>query len=128
MVAPLTVDATGWFISVLTDAVTARVAAETPSDLESQVPFLRVVRIGGPDDGVTLDEPTMAFHTYGTSQKAANQLAYDVKVAVYGLRGIVHNGAVLTAARSLSGPSWAAVENQNLRHAVLLMQARIKSA
>lgn len=128
MVAPLTVDITGWFISALADAVTARVGAETPGDLETQVPFLRVVRIGGPDDGVVLDEPTMAFHTFAASQKAANQLGYDVKAAVYGLRSIVHNGAVLTSARTLSGPSWASVENQNLRHAVTLMQARIKTA
>jgi hypothetical protein len=125
MTAPLTVDVTGWFIAALDAALTARVGAETPADLETQVPFLRVLRIGGPDDGVILDEPTMAFHGFAASQKAANQLCYETKAAVYALRGVVRSGAVLTIARTLSGPSWADVTNQNLAHAVLLMQARI---
>lgn len=126
-IAPLTVDVTGWLIANLDAALTARVGSETPGDLQAEVPFVRVVRIGGPDDGVILDEPTFGLHCFATDQAGANALGYQVIRAVYDMRGNPSNGAVMTAARKLSGPSWANVEDQNLAHAVVLMQTRIKT-
>jgi hypothetical protein len=126
-IAPLTVDVTGWMIASLDAALDSRVAAQTPVDLQSQVPLVRVVRIGGPDDGVILDEPTFGFHCFASDQAGANALGYQVIRAVYDMRGKPSTGAVMTAARKLSGPSWANVEDQNLAHAVVLMQARIKT-
>jgi hypothetical protein len=127
--APLMVDVTGWFISGLATALSpVRVGSRTPADPDGTltwVPFVRVVRIGGPDDGITLDAPTMAFHTFATGQQSANDLGLRVRAAVYAMRGPARDGAVLAHARTLSGPSWASTENQNLAHAVLLMQARI---
>lgn len=131
MTAPLTVDVTGWLITRLAAALTATVDSETPGDTvgnSSWVPFVRVVRIGGPNDGYILDIPTVAFHCFAASQQAANQLGYTVISTVNALRGAVHDGAVITRTATLSGPSWAAVENQNLRHTVVLMQIRIKTA
>lgn len=123
------VDVTGWFIGGLTSALTpVRVGSVTPADPTGAltwIPFVRVLRIGGPDDGFILDEPTMAFHAFAGSQQAANDLALRTRAAVYAMRGQSRDGAVLTIARTLSGPAWAPVENQNLAHTVLLMQARI---
>lgn len=127
MTAPLTVDVTGWLIARLKSALTARVGAETPADLEAQVPFVRVVRVGGPNDGFILDVPTMVFHCFATDQQGANQLGYQVIQAVMGARAVAVDGAVLTRVRTLSGPTWAAADSQALRHAAVTMQTRIKT-
>lgn len=128
MTAPLTVDVTGWMIAALNASSTlhARAAAETPTDLAQQVPFVRVVRVGGPNDGVILDVPTMVFDCYATSQQAANTLAYQVIDEVRRLVGVVSGGAVITQLRTLSGPAWASTADQGLRRAVLTLQPRIK--
>lgn len=131
MTAPLKVDVTGWLIKQLHAAVAATVDSETPGDLIgsiSWVPFVRVVRTGGTNDGHILDMPNVAFHCFATSQQAAELLGYDVQAAVLALRGVPVDGAVITYARTLSGPSWAATENTRLRHAVVLMQARITTS
>lgn len=129
--APLAVDVTGWLIARLTPLLApTRVGSETPADpdgLLDWVPFVSVERIGGPNDNVILDVPTMAFHCYDTTPKTANQLGYDVIAAVRSLRGSPGNGAIMTIARTLSGPTWAATANTALRHAVVLMQPRIKT-
>lgn len=127
MTVPLTVDVTGWLIDQLTAVLAARVGSETPGDLQNEVPFLRVVRVGGPNDGMAIDAATMEFHAFATDQQAANELGHQTLRAVHDLRGTKAAGAVLAHARTLSGPSRAAVTDPGLAHAVVLMQTRIKT-
>jgi len=126
--APLTIDATGWWITQLKAGLAADIGSKTPDDLQSEVPFVAVERIGGPNDGIAIDMPTMAFHCFGSGQQAANQLAYQVLRFVHDQRGKAAAGAVVTHVRTLSGPSRAAVTDPSLGHAVVLMQTRIKIA
>lgn len=125
MTAPLTVDVTGWIIARLQGAAGARFATETPADLEDQLPFVRPVRTGGPDDGKTLDIPTVVFHCFAGTDHDARVLAYAVRDAVAGLRDQVADGAVVTIVRKLGGPFRAAYDNPAVRHQVLTMQLRI---
>lgn len=128
MTAPLQVDVTGWLIARLAVSLDpVRVAAERPADLETQVPFVQVQRVGGGNDNYILDNATVVFHCFATTQQSANQLAYSVIGAVRALRGRASDGAVLNEARTQSGPAWASTENQGLRHAAVIMQTRIKT-
>lgn len=128
MVAPLQVDETTLAVHILTDALDARVVTELPVDLETQIPLVRVLRIGGPDDGYALDIPTMAVHAFAADQITTDALCRDAIAALRTARGVPTLGAVITRIEKLSGPSWAAVDNQQLRHSVMLLQLRIKSA
>lgn len=129
-IPPLQVDVTGWLIARLTEQLAARVGGETPADPSETldwIPFVRVVRIGGPDDNHIVDIPTMAFHCFAANQPTANGLGYQVIGAVRALRAVTADGATVQQVRKLSGPMWAATSNQALRHAVVLMQLRIKT-
>lgn len=129
MVAPLEVDVTGWIIDRLSDSlIGVRVSNKTPDKLETVLPVVRVVRTGGPDDGVILDIPTLVLHCYATTQQAANELAYRVMTALRGLLGAAADGAVMTRVRKLGGPSWNDYGNPNVAEAFLIVQARIKTA
>jgi hypothetical protein len=126
--APLTVNVAGWLIDRLRDTFGAdHVDGLTPSDLKAHVPFIRVMRLGGTNDGFLLDAANVAFHCFAANQKAADDLAGSVVRAVTDLRGHPASGAVLTLPRTLSGPSWADVADQNLAHSVVLMQTRIQT-
>jgi len=126
-VTALEVDETLLAVDVLTAALTpVRVSTELPANLEAVVPLVRVFRIGGPDDGYVLDYPTMAVHAFATSQAAADALCRQAGTAFRNARGVITAGGVITRVRKLSGPSWAQVDNQQLRHAVSLFQLRIK--
>lgn len=105
-----------------------RVVSTTPADLAQQVPLLRVLRIGGPDDGVILDSPTVAIHAFTTSAPTANALLYQVNTALRAARGVIISGAVITQVRKLGGPSWAPTAEQKLAHSVSTYQIRIKVA
>jgi len=123
----LQVDVTGWLIDQLDAALSATVDSDTPDDLQAVVPFVRVVRAGGPDDNHVLDIPTVVFHCFALTEQEANQLGYATAAAVRALRGAPAGGAVVTQTRMLSGPAWDGYVNTNVRQSVLTMQIRIKT-
>lgn len=61
--------------------VTATVVADLPPDLEDRLPLIRVLRVGGPHDGV-LDRPRVAFDCHAVDRSAAFDLAAEVHTAV----------------------------------------------
>jgi hypothetical protein len=125
--AALEVDAVAFVIGVLTDAgVAQRVATDVPADLTAGLPMVRVLRMGGPDDGVIVDEPTMVLHAFAASDQAANTVLYQAGSALRAARGVVRGGAVLVWCRKLGGPFWAGYDNPAVRHAVSNYQLRIK--
>lgn len=54
------------------------VGSETPNDLQQRLPFARVTRIGGGDDGVT-DTAELDVDVYGTRRTATWMLAEAVR-------------------------------------------------
>lgn len=127
MTLPLEVDATSLCRTLLAAAMpSARVVTVLPSTLVP--PVVQVFRIGGPDDGVMLDLPTIAVHAYTADEAQANQLCYQAGTVLRNARGAVVGGAVITRVRKLSGPYRAETSDQNLRHAVSLFQVYVKTA
>lgn len=127
MVAQFTTDAVGWTIAQLDTALTARVVSETPANLETVVPVVRVVQAGGGDDGYAIDEPTLVFHCFAADHFGSRELAYSVAAALRSLRGVPLDGAVLTRVRKITGPIWADYGNIAVRRSVLTVQLLIKS-
>lgn len=127
MPAPLMVDATGMVRSWLAaQVVRARVVTETPADMAG--PTVRVLRAGGGDDGIVIDEPTMVLHCFDVTAELSRLLALDAGAGLRALLGVVHLGAVLTDLRKLAGPIAADYANTGLRQNILTYQLRIKPA
>ncbi|MFE0326334.1 hypothetical protein ACFW08_05895 [Streptomyces sp. NPDC058960] len=83
-------------------------AAETPADLETRLPVIRIERIGGADDRFS-HAPRVAVDVFAATADEARTLANNVRDALLFLRGPV-NGAVIRDVRCDSGPSrlpWA---------------------
>lgn len=102
----------------------ARFGTETPADLQNQLPFGRVTRIGGPRE-FALDHATVvvdAFHTDRTSAKAFAQL---VEKALYWELAAANIG--VGRVRTLSGPSWAPWENTDLRRFTAIYQINFRN-
>lgn len=132
MTAALEVDVTGWMITQLQAALgsLARVGSKTPGDpgdTSGWLPFVRVVRAGGPDDGVILDIPTVVLHCFAADLAAANTLAMSTLTAVRGLRGRPADGAVVTHVRKLGGPFWVDDANPSVEHVAVTVQLHIRT-
>jgi hypothetical protein len=83
-------------------------AAETPADLETRLPVIRVERIGGSDERFT-EHPRVAVDVFAATADEARTLASRVRDALLFLRGPV-GGAVVRDVRCDSGPTrqpWA---------------------
>jgi hypothetical protein len=143
-VQALEVDCTKFLVVVLADAVTdpvtntvARIVTELPGAdnaggdaLLAAVPVIRVVRVGGPNDGRVLDAATVVLHGFVAKPNQGHRLLHAAQTALYAAVGrvvTVDGGqAVMTRLRMLSGPSYAPYENTALRHSVMTIQPRIK--
>lgn len=101
-------------------------AAETPADLEQQLPVIRVERIGGPDERFSM-HPRVAVDVFAATADEARTLANSVRDALVFLSGPV-NGAVVRSVRCDAGPSrqpWAneAVHRRGATYTVSLRAA-----
>jgi hypothetical protein len=82
--------------------------AETPPDLETRLPWIRVQRIGGGDERFT-GHPRVAVDVFAATADEARTLAGSLRDALLFLRGPA-NGAVVREVRCDVGPSrqpWA---------------------
>ena len=114
---------------VLHAALSAKVVGETPSDMgAADLPVVRTFRIGGPGDtyGV-FDSPTVAVHAFAATQQQANDLCRQAMQAFMNARGDTYANGVILRVRKLSGPSWAPYDNQDVRHAVTLLQLVVQA-
>jgi hypothetical protein len=92
-----------------------RASTKTPHDLDDQLPWLQVVRIGGPYDGYRRDQPTLDIAAYGTGT-AASDLALHVQELLHEqLRGSTTGGAVISRVETRVGPHWVPYDNPNLQ-------------
>lgn len=126
---PLQVDVTAMSQAILRDSlVGVRVVTELPANLVDVLPCIRVVRVGGGDDGIVLDQAMMAYHCYWDSDVAARNLAYSINSALRNALGAVVNNAALTKYRKVSGPAWAGYENTLIRQYVVMHYQWVKAA
>lgn len=125
----LEVDVTGLVIGVIASAsIAAGVDSDTPDNLASVLPFARVTRQGGPNDGHRLDVPTMVIHGFGASRQAAQLLLMQCNTALRNAIGQVINGATISAVHTLAGPADASYENPGVAHAFTTLQLHVKDA
>jgi hypothetical protein len=90
------------------EATGAFAGAETPDDLESRLPVIRIERGGGVDERFS-EHPRVFVDVFAATADEARTLANDLRDALLALRGPVH-GAVIRDVRCDSGPSrlpWA---------------------
>lgn len=131
---PLQIDCTAFTRGLLAEALTdVTVLTELDADgpagsFVAGLPYLRVLRIGGPDDGYALDIPTMGLHAFAANEGAAVQVCIQAVAALRSALGVVFQGAQITRVRKLGGPSYASADNPSVRHQVTLVQLRIKAA
>lgn len=111
------IDIEAVLISWLEDTVEdVRASTETPADLDSRLPWLQVVRIGGPYDGYRRDQPTVDIAVYDTSGPAASALAAQVQVLLHEqLDGSTTGAAVISRVDTITGPHWVPYDNPGLR-------------
>lgn len=86
----------------------AKAGAETPPDMETELPRIRIERGGGGDDQFT-GHPRVLVDVFAATADEARTLANTLSAALIALRGPV-NGAVIRSVRCDSGPSrlpWA---------------------
>lgn len=86
----------------------AQAGAETPPDLETRLPFIRIER-GGGGDRMFSGHPRVFVDVFARTADEARTLANSLSAALIALRGPV-NGAVVRDVRCDSGPSrqpWA---------------------
>jgi hypothetical protein len=99
-------------------ATSSRFVTETPSDLASVVPVVRVMRLGGPssDDLARFDAPTLSFECFAVGELAAMDLATSVDRWVRSLAGTtLADGTVVTKTQTVSGPAWRPYADTDVR-------------
>lgn len=103
----------GWLEASIED-ITA--STETPADLDTQLPWLQVVSLGGPYDGFRLDRPTVDVAAFAATGPEASALAAQVQVLLHEQFARAKTGtAVVSRVQTITGPHWVPYDNHNLR-------------
>ncbi len=129
MVRPLEADVISLGVKHLGPAMglqVAQVVTETPGNLTP--PLLQIVRAGGGDDGLVVDEPLVVTHCFAATPYEARALAYQAGTGWRALIGQVLDGMTIQSVRTVSGPQLTAYANTSLREAVRTDLIRIKPA
>lgn len=93
----------------------ARVCTELPADLATQLPVIRVERIGGGDTGRSIDTPSLDVDCFAATRTAANTLGGQVRTAFTKTAiGYTALGATIAAA-AVSTVGWRPYTNLNVR-------------
>lgn len=84
----------------------SHVGSETPADLQQRLPFLRVTRFGGGDDGFT-DAADIDVDCYGSRRSTTQHLAEQVRERLTRGSHLVVSGevrVVLDSVLTIAGP------------------------
>jgi hypothetical protein len=91
-------------------------STETPPDLDDYLPWLQVVRIGGPYDGFRRDQPTVDIAAFAATGPTASDLALRVQEAIHTqLWGATTGGAVFSRVETRVGPHGVPYDNPGMR-------------
>lgn len=102
-----------WLEDTIED-VTA--STETPVDLDERLPWLQVVRIGGPYDGYRLDQPTVDITAFAATRLGASALAAQVQVLLHEQLARTKVGtAVISKVVTSTGPHFVPYDNPGMR-------------
>lgn len=108
----------------------ARVCTETPPDLATVLPVIRITRFGGGADQVyTFDNPQVDFDCYAATRAAAQTLAYQVRSWLHGTVDGTTLSSVAFVARvqDIQGPTWTSYENTAVRRFTYSAEIRLHS-
>lgn len=92
------------------------VGSETNIDLQSNLPYIRVRRIGGPDDRFT-DKARVDVDVYATDATAAKALSETIRQRLISGPSLTAHG-VIDQAWTESGPQTAPADDQNIRRVI----------
>jgi hypothetical protein len=102
-----------WLEEVIEDV---RASTETPADLDDLLPYLQVVRTGGPYDGYRLDQPAVDIAAFAATGPQASALAAQVQVLLH--EEFARNkigAAVISRVETATGPHWVPYDNPAMR-------------
>lgn len=93
-----------------------RASTETPPDLDDQLPWLQVVRIGGPYDGFRIDRPGVDIDTFAADGPTAAALALQVQQLLHDQLARSTTGmTVFSHVETVTGPHWLPYDNPRMR-------------
>lgn len=117
----------GWLTTWLeTTGSPGTVSTETPAGVETELPWVQVVRIGGSYDGFRLDRPEMDVDAYAADGVAAAGLALRIQQALHNdLERTTTGGAVVTEVTTITGPHQVPHDNPALRRYVATYQLTV---
>lgn len=112
--------------AIRTQFPSVRVVTETPADLASTVPLVRVVGIGGTGDQYQFDSPRVDLDAFAATRDEARTLAQSLHDwLLRDLPGqMLADSFVLDVTEFLS-PTWTPYENTNVRRFVLSVELRL---
>ena len=90
-------------IDLIEDLSNGNAGTETPASLETTLPFLRVLRSGGPDNRFT-DSARITIDAFDSTRPLAHALAESVRQRLLSFPHVI-NGAVIDTVATNSGPT-----------------------
>jgi hypothetical protein len=113
-------DAEAVVVAYLTASVPglAGVSVELPNDVNSNVPFVQVTRVGGSDDYVT-DSAIIDLDVFGLTRVQASDASRLVHNAMMRLRHTAVNGVLIDLVETQTGPMWVNWGDENLERYVM---------
>lgn len=90
----------GWVPTVVADVP---VSTEIPNPRPSK--FIRLIRTGGPRQGLVTDQPQVTFECWADRSTAASALAGELRPHVFALGGRRIDGHVIRRVQEFSGPA-----------------------
>lgn len=105
----------------------ARLCTETPANLASVLPCIKVERIGGSDsENVRLDDAILDVEYFAATRDDARKGAEEVRYALRNeMPGDFISGAAVQYVRTSVAPSWAPYDNTSLRRFVATYLIRL---
>jgi hypothetical protein len=92
---------------------------ETPADLQSSLPFIRVTRTGGADDRLVTDSATVSIDVFAADRGTARALAETIRQRLLNdLPAATAHGVIDYAATSVAAIQSPPTDTDNLRLAV----------
>ncbi|MFI6510135.1 hypothetical protein ACIBCT_21225 [Streptosporangium sp. NPDC050855] len=110
------IDIEAVLIAWLEASVDVSASTETPSDLDSQLPWVQVVRTGGGYDGFRRDQPTVDVAVFAASGPAAFALASQIQYRLHEeFASHAPVGAVISRVETSTGPHRVPYDNPGMR-------------
>lgn len=82
----------------------------TPDRLELSLPFHRVTRAGGTDDGIT-DDALVDVETFAATRNEAAKIAEETRQSLLALAAEKSAGALVDSVRTARAPGWVDYKN-----------------